>query len=207
MRILFLCVPPHPVRASSRPLLGNAPVSAVLTRRLLTYMQRARQCWQDYDSQEAERGGHPDSEPDFRVRDQDVRPQRVSSPISCTHGPAVCSWSSSPTTSADRALLFGSISMQVYSECLSVTSTWRLHAGCHRVELTLSSPFRSTGDVGGQRTLRPYWRNYFEQTDAVVWVVDSGDRLRMEDCKKELEGLLVEDVSSRVHLSSLDATG
>jgi GTPase SAR1 family protein len=50
------------------------------------------------------------------------------------------------------------------------------------------------GDVGGQRTLRPYWRNYFEQTDAIVWVVDSGDRLRMEDCKQELHSLLQEDV-------------
>ncbi|PSR77062.1 hypothetical protein PHLCEN_2v8095 [Hermanssonia centrifuga] len=49
------------------------------------------------------------------------------------------------------------------------------------------------GDVGGQRTLRPYWRNYFEQTDAVVWVVDSGDRMRMDDCKNELHSLLVED--------------
>ncbi|KAF8351084.1 GTP-binding protein [Amanita rubescens] len=48
-------------------------------------------------------------------------------------------------------------------------------------------------DVGGQRTLRPYWRNYFEQTDAVVWVVDSGDRLRMQDCKSELHALLTED--------------
>ncbi|KAF9782337.1 GTP-binding protein [Thelephora terrestris] len=48
-------------------------------------------------------------------------------------------------------------------------------------------------DVGGQRTLRPYWRNYFEQTDAIVWVVDSGDRLRMEDCKQELHTLLQED--------------
>ncbi|KAF8628159.1 hypothetical protein AX17_006029 [Amanita inopinata Kibby_2008] len=48
-------------------------------------------------------------------------------------------------------------------------------------------------DVGGQRTLRPYWRNYFEQTDAVVWVVDSGDRLRMQDCKQELHALLTED--------------
>ncbi|SRR6266550_3787633 len=52
------------------------------------------------------------------------------------------------------------------------------------------------GDVGGQRTLRPYWRNYFEQTDAVVWVVDSGDRLRMQDCKSELHALLTEDVSA-----------
>ncbi|KAI0069242.1 ARF/SAR [Artomyces pyxidatus] len=48
-------------------------------------------------------------------------------------------------------------------------------------------------DVGGQRTLRPYWRNYFEQTDALVWVVDSGDRMRMRDCKEELHSLLLED--------------
>jgi len=48
-------------------------------------------------------------------------------------------------------------------------------------------------DVGGQSTLRPYWRNYFEQTDAIVWVVDSGDRLRMKDCKEELHSLLQED--------------
>ncbi|KAI0260502.1 GTP-binding protein [Gloeopeniophorella convolvens] len=48
-------------------------------------------------------------------------------------------------------------------------------------------------DVGGQRTLRPYWRNYFEQTDGLVWVVDSGDRLRMNDCKEELHSLLLED--------------
>lgn len=50
-------------------------------------------------------------------------------------------------------------------------------------------------DVGGQRTLRPYWRNYFESTDAVVWVVDSSDRLRVGDCKAELRGLLREEVS------------
>lgn len=49
-------------------------------------------------------------------------------------------------------------------------------------------------DIGGQKTLRPYWRNYFESTDAVVWVVDSSDRLRMKDCKEELKGLLQEDV-------------
>ncbi|KAG7096503.1 ADP-ribosylation factor-like protein 2 [Marasmius oreades] len=48
-------------------------------------------------------------------------------------------------------------------------------------------------DVGGQRTLRPYWRNYFEQTDALVWVVDSGDLMRMRDCKEELHSLLLED--------------
>ncbi|KAK9847955.1 hypothetical protein WJX84_006188 [Apatococcus fuscideae] len=35
-------------------------------------------------------------------------------------------------------------------------------------------------DVGGQKTLRSYWRNYFEQTDALIWVIDSADTLRMQ---------------------------
>jgi GTPase SAR1 family protein len=26
-------------------------------------------------------------------------------------------------------------------------------------------------DVGGQKTIRSYWRNYFEQTDGLIWVV------------------------------------
>lgn len=51
-----------------------------------------------------------------------------------------------------------------------------------------------SGDVGGQKTLRSYWRNYFEKTDALIWVVDATDRLRIEDCKEELKGLLQEEV-------------
>ncbi|KAG5942920.1 ADP-ribosylation factor-like protein 2 [Claviceps sorghi] len=49
------------------------------------------------------------------------------------------------------------------------------------------------GDVGGQKTLRSYWRNYFEKTDALIWVVDATDRLRMQDCREELHGLLLEE--------------
>ncbi|KAF9317565.1 ADP-ribosylation factor-like protein 2 [Podila horticola] len=48
-------------------------------------------------------------------------------------------------------------------------------------------------DVGGQKSIRSYWRNYFEQTDGLVWVVDSADRLRLEDCKTELHELLQEE--------------
>lgn len=50
------------------------------------------------------------------------------------------------------------------------------------------------GDVGGQKTLRSYWRNYFEKTDALIWVVDATDKLRVQDCREELAGLLVEEV-------------
>ncbi|MCJ1394660.1 hypothetical protein MMC18_007540 [Xylographa bjoerkii] len=48
-------------------------------------------------------------------------------------------------------------------------------------------------DVGGQKTLRSYWRNYFEKTDALIWVVDATDRIRINDCKIELSGLLLEE--------------
>ncbi|KAL1901266.1 ADP-ribosylation factor-like protein 2 [Ceratocystis pirilliformis] len=48
-------------------------------------------------------------------------------------------------------------------------------------------------DVGGQKTLRSYWRNYFEKTDALIWVVDATDKLRIGDCKEELHMLLEEE--------------
>ncbi|KAM3253485.1 hypothetical protein ACQJBY_041497 [Aegilops geniculata] len=49
-------------------------------------------------------------------------------------------------------------------------------------------------DVGGQKTIRSYWRNYFEQTDGLVWVVDSSDVRRLDDCRAELHNLLKEEV-------------
>lgn len=48
-------------------------------------------------------------------------------------------------------------------------------------------------DVGGQKSLRSYWRNYFESTDGLMWVVDSADKRRLLDCKNELHSLLVEE--------------
>lgn len=49
-------------------------------------------------------------------------------------------------------------------------------------------------DVGGQKSLRSYWRNYFERTDAVIWVVDSVDILRVgTDCVNELHSLINEE--------------
>ncbi|CAG8747145.1 4506_t:CDS:2, partial [Dentiscutata erythropus] len=42
-------------------------------------------------------------------------------------------------------------------------------------------------------SIRTYWRNYFEKIDGVIWVVDSADRMRLDDCKKELQALLLEE--------------
>jgi len=48
-------------------------------------------------------------------------------------------------------------------------------------------------DIGGQRTIRPYWSNYFESSDALVYVVDSSDRRRLEESGSELRDLLADD--------------
>ena len=53
-------------------------------------------------------------------------------------------------------------------------------------------------DLGGQTGLRPYWRCYYQDTNAVVFVVDSVDRERLEFSKQELEIMLQEDELSGV---------
>lgn len=55
-------------------------------------------------------------------------------------------------------------------------------------------------DVGGQKSIRTYWRNYFEQTDGIIWVVDSVDRWRLEECKAHLKDLLSQEVYNSVDL-------
>jgi ADP-ribosylation factor-like protein 2 len=49
-------------------------------------------------------------------------------------------------------------------------------------------------DVGGQASIRAYWRNYFERTDGLVWVVDSCDTAeRMQLCVDQLAAVLGEE--------------
>lgn len=48
-------------------------------------------------------------------------------------------------------------------------------------------------DIGGQSSIRSYWRNYFEQTDGLIWVVDSADLSRLHMVRKELEKLLQQE--------------
>jgi ADP-ribosylation factor protein 1 len=47
-------------------------------------------------------------------------------------------------------------------------------------------------DVGGQTKLRPLWRHYFNNTDALIFVVDSADLDRMGEAKNELHALLTD---------------
>ncbi|XP_064632710.1 ADP-ribosylation factor 4 [Lineus longissimus] len=48
-------------------------------------------------------------------------------------------------------------------------------------------------DVGGQDKIRPLWRHYFNNTQGLIFVVDSNDRERLDEAKDELEKMLQED--------------
>merc|ERR1712196_206582 len=48
-------------------------------------------------------------------------------------------------------------------------------------------------DVGGQDKIRPLWRHYYQNTQGLIFVVDSNDRDRIEDAREELTKMLGED--------------
>jgi ADP-ribosylation factor protein 1 len=48
-------------------------------------------------------------------------------------------------------------------------------------------------DVGGQDKLRPLWRHYFQNTNGVIFVVDSNDKERVGQSRDELQKMLAED--------------
>ncbi|KAJ1676850.1 Arf GTPase arl1, partial [Spiromyces aspiralis] len=47
-------------------------------------------------------------------------------------------------------------------------------------------------DLGGQSSIRPYWRCYYANTDAIVYVVDSSDRDRIGISQREFDLMMQE---------------
>ena len=45
-------------------------------------------------------------------------------------------------------------------------------------------------DIGGQKAIRQYWENYFDNADALIYVIDSADSNRMQECQEVLQWLL-----------------
>lgn len=49
-------------------------------------------------------------------------------------------------------------------------------------------------DIGGQTSLRAFWGNYFDKTDAIIWVIDGLALERLNESFKELkEKILLQD--------------
>ncbi|KAK4446739.1 ADP-ribosylation factor family-domain-containing protein [Podospora aff. communis PSN243] len=45
-------------------------------------------------------------------------------------------------------------------------------------------------DVGGQDKIRPLWRHYYSGTQALIFVVDSADRARIDEARTELHRII-----------------
>lgn len=56
---------------------------------------------------------------------------------------------------------------------------------CQRQDLNLV-----LWDIGGQKSLRAYWRNYADETDALVYVLDVLDMERIQEARAELDEIL-----------------
>lgn len=53
-------------------------------------------------------------------------------------------------------------------------------------------------DLGGHSAARQIWRNYYAKVDGVIFLVDSVDRERFHEVKKELDALLNDDMLQEV---------
>jgi GTPase SAR1 family protein len=130
-------------------------------------MQGLGQCGQNDHSQEAEQRGYQHHQPYAWLQHQDHAVQRVRY---CTAA----------------ALLVLQQPAGLCTPCNAQVSYFviKLKACCRSGYVsTLRSYKLNIWDVGGQKTLRPYWRNYYEKTDGLIWVVDSADLARLEDCR------------------------
>jgi ADP-ribosylation factor 1/2 len=49
-------------------------------------------------------------------------------------------------------------------------------------------------DLGGQDLIRRLWRYYYQNTNAVIFVVDSVDKQRIALAKDELHGVMTDEL-------------
>jgi Arf/Sar family protein len=58
-------------------------------------------------------------------------------------------------------------------------------------------------DVGGQGKIRPLWRHYFQNTQGLIFVIDSNDRERIAEAEKELQNMVKVSITSvkKIHFS------
>ncbi|KAH3902154.1 Arf family GTPase ARL3 SCDLUD_001967 [Saccharomycodes ludwigii] len=48
-------------------------------------------------------------------------------------------------------------------------------------------------DVGGQQNLRKLWPSYYAQCHGIIFIVDSSDKLRLNECKEVFLNMVIED--------------
>lgn len=58
----------------------------------------------------------------------------------------------------------------------------------------------SLWDIGGQESIRQYWKHYYEKTSGIIFVIDSSDDERVKECNTELKILINEKLLQGIPL-------
>lgn len=54
-------------------------------------------------------------------------------------------------------------------------------------------------DLGGHQAVRKTWKNYFPTVDGIIYMVDSADKQRFDESKKELDEILLSPELAKVY--------
>lgn len=67
---------------------------------------------------------------------------------------------------------------------------WPLSLGFNVETVEYKNISFTVWDVGGQDKIRPLWRHYFQNTQGLIFVVDSNDRERIQEAADELDKMV-----------------
>ncbi|CCE64048.1 hypothetical protein TPHA_0G02120 [Tetrapisispora phaffii CBS 4417] len=73
---------------------------------------------------------------------------------------------------------------QILDNEITPTIGFQIHSFYHSEHLI------TIWDIGGQSTLRPFWDNYFDKTDILIWCIDVNVQIRYDESIKELKNLI-----------------
>ncbi|XP_039493408.1 ADP-ribosylation factor-like protein 3 isoform X1 [Drosophila santomea] len=93
------------------------------------------------------------------------------------------------TTVRIRAANFFRFPHKIRSEIPQVTPT----AGFNIKSVAADGFKLNVWDIGGQWKIRPYWKNYFANTDVLIYVIDCTDRTRLPEAGSELFEMLMDN--------------
>jgi ADP-ribosylation factor related protein 1 len=62
--------------------------------------------------------------------------------------------------------------------------TYQIFCGWLVCKVHIKSARLNFWDLGGQRDLHSIWENYYSECHGIVFVVDSTDKARIEECKE-----------------------
>ena len=80
-----------------------------------------------------------------------------------------------------------------YHTCTYIRLPFAAAIGFNVESVTYKNVKFQVWDLGGQTSIRPYWRCYYPNTQAIIYVVDSSDTERIGTSQEEFHAILQEE--------------